>query len=313
MTEPIRILVADDHEVVRNGLRLFLELQPDFEIVGEASNGNETVAQAAALAPDVVLMDVVMPELDGIGATERLRESSPETRVLVLSSFGDEDRVLPALRAGAAGYLLKQTKPEELAGAIRAVHRGEPVLCREAAERVLTGLRERRERPEGTVTVLFTDIEGSTSLLERLGEERARQLFRAHDGIVRRVLERWDGLEVEKEGDAFMLAFSSARGAVRCATEIQRALTDDGPSEVTVRIGLNTGDVIAEEDRYFGKAVFVASRIARKAAGREILVSEVTRQLAADGGRFRDRGEHVLKGLKGRHRLFEVEWAPSAS
>lgn len=309
----IRVLIADDHAIVRNGLRLFLGLQPDLDVVGEAGDGRETVEQTEALLPDVVLMDVVMPGLDGISATEQLHERCPATRVLVLSTFDDEERVLPALRAGAAGYLLKGTSPESLVAAIRAVHRGEPVLGREATERVLAGLRGARDRPVGTVTVLFTDIEGSTSLIERLGEERARELFRAHDTIVREVLARWGGIEVEQEGDAFMLAFSSARAAIRCAAEIQGELAREGPDEIAVRIGLNTGDVIAEEDRYFGRAVFVASRVASQAAGRQILASEITRHLATDGAHFHDRGRHALRGLKGRHRLFEVEWTRSAS
>ena len=313
MTEAVRLLIVDDHAVVRQGLRLFLELQPDLEIVGEAADGREALAQALELSPDVILMDVEMPELDGIGATELLREQAPGARVLMLSSFDDERRVLPALRAGAAGYLLKNTEPDELVAAIRTVSRGEPVLGRTAVERVLTALRVGPARPEGTVTLLFTDIENSTPLLERVGEEHAREIFREHGRIIRTVAADWGGTEVEAAGDAFLLAFSSARRAVRCAAEIQRELERSGPPEIAVRIGLNTGDVIAEDDRYFGRAVFVASRIASMAVGREILVSDITRSLANDGVRFRDRGPHVLKGLKGEHRLFEVEWRPSAS
>ncbi len=313
MTEAVRLLIVDDHAVVRQGLRRFLELQPDLEIVGEAADGRAALQQALALSPDVVLMDVEMPEVDGIRATELLREQASGSRVLVLSSFDDQERVLPALRAGAAGYLMKNTEPDALAEAIRSVSRGEPVLCTSAVEKVLAGLRTPTERPEGTVTVLFTDIEDATPLLERVGEERARELFLEHGRIIRDALAVWGGTEVETAGDAFMLAFSSARRAVRCATEIQRALEREGPLEIAVRIGLNTGDVLAEDDRYFGRAVFVASRIASQAAGREILVSDVTRSLSNDGVRFRDRGSHVLKGLKGEHRLYEVEWRPSAS
>lgn len=194
-----------------------------------------------ALKPDLVLMDVVMPNVDGIRATEQLREHAPDTRVLVLSSFGDDERVLPALRAGASGYMLKGNEPEQLAAAIRAVYRGEPMLSPEAADRVLVALREQRERPEGTVTLLFTDIQGSTALLERIGEDRARRIFREHDRVVRQVLAEWRGVEVEREGDAFMLAFSSARRAVGCAAAIQQALERNGPREIAVRIGLNTG------------------------------------------------------------------------
>ena len=158
------------------------------------------------------------------------------------------------------------------------------------------------------MTVLFTDVEGSTRLLEQLGDTRARELFRTHDAVVRESVERGEGVEVEREGDAFMLAFSGARRGIECAIDIQRSLArSDLP--LRVRAGLNTGEVIAEERGYFGRAVFVASRVAGIAAGGEILVSELTRNLVeADGIRFRDRGAHALKGLRGTHLLYEVEW-----
>lgn len=308
MADEIRVLIADDHAVVRDGLRVFLDLVPDIEVVGEAENGIEAIEQAKLLNPDVVVMDVVMPDLDGIAATKTLREESPEVQVLALSSFTDDERVLPALGAGAGGFLTKGTAPAEIAEAIRRVHRGDPVLCAEATRRVLQRVYGERRRPEGTVTVLFTDIEGSTRLLEQFGDARAREVFRAHDAVVRDAVERGEGVEVEREGDAFMIAFSSARRAIECSVDVQRSLTRS-ELPLRVRAGLNTGEVIAEERGYFGRAVFLASRIADAAAGGEIFVSEITRNLVeADGIRFRERGEHALKGLKGTHRLFEVEW-----
>lgn len=312
MGDAIRVLVADDHAVVRQGLRLLLDLQPDIELVGEAADGREAVDRADELVPDVIVMDVVMPGVDGVAATRTLRRRQPHVRVLALSSFSDEDRVLPALSAGAVGFLTKEAKPEELVEAIRRVHRGEPVLCADATRRVLRRVGG-DVRPEGTVTVVFTDIEGSTQVLERLGDEGARQAFREHDRLVRETLERSGGVEVEREGDAFMLAFSGARRAALWAVDLQRALTT---SELPfrVRAGLNTGEVIAEDHGYFGRAVFVASRVARAAAGGEILVSELTRTLVGDEGvAFRDRGARKLKGLRGTHRLFEVVWSESAS
>src|SRR5205823_13565322 len=133
------------------------------------------------------------------------------------------------------------------------------------------------------------------------------QLLRAHDALVRGAVSECGGVEVEQEGDAFMLAFSGARGAVECAVAIQRALDDDG--SLRVRIGLNTGNVIVEGDRYFGRTVYVAARVAEQAAGGEILASELTRTLVADGcARFVERGEFELKGLRGQHRLYEVLW-----
>jgi DNA-binding NarL/FixJ family response regulator len=305
----VSVLIADDHEVVRHGLRTFLDLQPGIAVVGEARDGREAIERVGELDPDVVLMDIVMPELDGIGATHELRLRAPRTKVLALSSFSDDERVLPALRAGAVGYLTKDTRPDELADAIRTVDRGEPVLCTEATRRVLAQLESAKQRPQGTVTVAFTDIEGSTRLVDSLGDEGARALFRAHDQIVRAVVVDHDGVEVEKEGDSFMLAFAGVRRALACASRIQRALDSEGPKEVRVRVGLNTGDVIAEADRYFGRAVFVAARVAAQAAGGEVLVSEVTRSLAGDGDfRFLERGTCELRGLKGPHRLYELDW-----
>jgi NarL family two-component system response regulator LiaR len=133
----ISVLIADDQPVVRQGLRTFLELHDDIDVVGEAQDGEQALAQIAALAPDVVLMDLVMPVLDGIGAIERLRELGSATRVIVLTSFLDEDKVMPAVRAGAAGYLLKDAEPAELVRAIRIVDGGEALLHPAVAARVL--------------------------------------------------------------------------------------------------------------------------------------------------------------------------------
>src|SRR5688500_14753032 len=124
----VRLLVVDDHPVVRQGLRTFLETRADFEVVGEADDGESAVAEAARLQPDVILMDLVMPGVDGLEAIGRIRTADPSARILVLTSFASADQVLPALRAGAAGVLLKDAAPAEVEAAIRAVHRGEGLL-----------------------------------------------------------------------------------------------------------------------------------------------------------------------------------------
>src|SRR5947208_10658816 len=111
----IRVLIVDDHTVVREGLRAFLELQDGIHVVGEAADGEEAVAEAVRLTPDVILMDLVMPRLDGVGAMRKLQETLPAARVVVLTSFLEDERLLPAIQAGAAGYLLKNTEPAELA------------------------------------------------------------------------------------------------------------------------------------------------------------------------------------------------------
>jgi two-component system, NarL family, response regulator LiaR len=136
----IRVLIADDHAVVRQGLRTFLDLQADIDVVGEASDGEEAVAAAAQLAPDVILLDLVMPQLDGIGALRRLREAAPASRVIVLTSFGEDERLFTALRAGAAGYLLKDVEPPELVRGIRTAHAGQAALSPAVAARVVEEL-----------------------------------------------------------------------------------------------------------------------------------------------------------------------------
>jgi DNA-binding NarL/FixJ family response regulator len=137
----IRLLIADDHPVVRDGLRAMLATQPDMELVGEAATGTQAVTQARALRPDVVLMDLQMPELDGPGAIATLREQAPEVRVLVLTTYGTDADITRAVDAGATGYLLKDAPREQLFGAIRAAARGESVLSPLVATRVLGRMR----------------------------------------------------------------------------------------------------------------------------------------------------------------------------
>jgi NarL family two-component system response regulator LiaR len=140
--EPIRVLLVDDHAVVREGLRTYLDLQADLEVVGEAEDGAAAVQAAEALRPDVILMDLVMPVLDGVGAMRALRERLPGTRVIVLTSFTDEAQLLPAIQAGAAGYLLKNVQPAELHRAIHAAHAGEALLDPSVAARLVEAIAQ---------------------------------------------------------------------------------------------------------------------------------------------------------------------------
>jgi DNA-binding NarL/FixJ family response regulator len=305
VNEPLRVLIADDHPLVRDGLRAMFAAVPDVELLGEAADGEQAVEQALALKPQVIVMDLHMPGTNGVEATRRIVQASPEIGVLVLTMAEDDDSVFAAMRAGARGYLLKGAGQEEILHAIRTVAAGDAVFGAAAVQRLRQFLVGDRRRPEGTVTFVFTDVEGSTAMVDSLGDEEARRLLRRHDGLVREVVAEHDGLEVEHEGDSFMLAFPSARRAINCALAIHRALADGA---VRVRIGLNTGDVIAEEERYFGRAVFLASRVMAQAHGGQTLVSEVTKVLVGDSNdlRFDDRGEHALKGFAGMHRLYEV-------
>ena len=143
----IRVLIADDHHVVRRGLLFFLKTQKDIEVVGEAKNGLEAVKMAAELKPDIVLMDLVMPELDGIQATKSIKSEWPNIQVLMLTSFSDKDHVLPAIEAGASGYQLKDIEPDELVESIRLIMRGEHTIHPEATTQLEEGLREEKNLP----------------------------------------------------------------------------------------------------------------------------------------------------------------------
>jgi two-component system, NarL family, response regulator LiaR len=138
--ERIRVLIVDDHAVVRQGLRTFLGLLKDIEITGEAGSGAEALKAAGRVKPDVVLMDLVMPEMDGVEATRRIMAEHPGVRVIVLTSFAEEEKIFPAIRAGAAAYLLKDVKPQELAETIRAVSRGESRLHPDVTRKLMSGI-----------------------------------------------------------------------------------------------------------------------------------------------------------------------------
>jgi len=144
VTDPIRVLIVDDHAVVREGLRAFLELQDGIEVIGEAGDGREAIEEAGRLRPDVILMDLVMPRLDGVEAMRELHGRVPAARVIVLTSFPDDKRLVPALRAGAAGYLLKNVQPQELARAIRLADAGEAMIDPAVAARLVDALVEVR-------------------------------------------------------------------------------------------------------------------------------------------------------------------------
>ncbi|CAI8810752.1 Uncharacterized transcriptional regulatory protein YhcZ [Priestia megaterium] len=142
----IKILIADDHHVVRKGLVFFLQTQPDLEIVGEASNGEEALKLATSLEPHIVLMDLSMPVLDGIEATKELKKQAPHIQVMILTSFSDQDHVIPALEAGASGYQLKESDPDELVAAIRKLMNGENQLHPKVTTHLLTRLTKSSEK-----------------------------------------------------------------------------------------------------------------------------------------------------------------------
>ena len=147
MTKTIRILIADDHPVVREGLRRLIDTQPEMELVGEAADGVEAVEKALSSRPDVVLLDLVMPRKDGIEAISEIKHGNPDARILVLTSFAEDEKVFPAIKCGALGYLLKDSSPQELLDALRKAHRGEPSLHPLIALKLMRELNQRSNLP----------------------------------------------------------------------------------------------------------------------------------------------------------------------
>lgn len=154
MSDPISVLLVDDHAMVRQGVRAFLITQPDITVLGEAGSGEEAVKLSAQHIPDVILMDLIMPDMDGVEATRRVKQISPRSQVVVLTSYHEDEHIFPALKAGALSYILKDVSAEELASAVRKAAMGEAVLHPRVAARVIKELQGRRAESVNPFTEL---------------------------------------------------------------------------------------------------------------------------------------------------------------
>lgn len=159
MSDAIKVYITDDHPIVRRGIKQLLDTEADIEVVGEATNGREAIADMDKLKPNIVLMDLVMPVMDGIEAIRQIKISHPQIQILVLTSFATDDKVFPAIKAGALGYLIKDTGPEELVRAIRQVHQGQLTLHPTIAQKLLKELTLTSERPPSPDPLTDREVE----------------------------------------------------------------------------------------------------------------------------------------------------------
>ena len=170
----IGVLLVDDHTVVRQGLRMFIEMQKDMEVLGEGSNGVEAVELALRLDPDVILLDLLMPQMDGVEATRKILENNPHSRVLILTSFGEDDHIFPAIRAGAQGYLLKDILPADLVQAIRETYQGKAQLHPDVARRLMMAVSGDAPVKEPKPASLPNELQGLTDREREVLEQIAQ-------------------------------------------------------------------------------------------------------------------------------------------
>ncbi len=170
-SNPIRILIADDHAVVREGLRALIDTEPGMELLGEAADGAEAVAKERSLHPDVILLDLVMPRMGGLEAIAEIKRANSEARILVLTSFDEDEKVFQAIKSGALGYLLKDASPHELLRAIREVHRGEPSMQPSVAHKVMRELHRTSSLPPTEEPLTVREVEVLKLVAEGLSNQ----------------------------------------------------------------------------------------------------------------------------------------------
>ncbi|MBT2637756.1 MULTISPECIES: response regulator transcription factor [unclassified Bacillus (in: firmicutes)] len=203
----IKVVFVDDHEMVRIGVSSYLSAQPDIEVIGEADNGKKGVEMALELRPDIILMDLVMKEMDGIEATKQIIEQWPEAKIIIVTSFLDDEKVYPALEAGATSYMLKTSKASEIANAVRVTYSGQPVLEPEVTGKMMMKMRQKNnvelheELTEREMEVLKLIAEGKTN------QEIADELFIALKTVKTHVSNILSKLQVQDRTQAVIYAF----------------------------------------------------------------------------------------------------------
>ncbi len=214
MAEPIRIVIADDHPIVRQGLAAVLEQEEDFKVVSQAGNGLEAVAQARELRPDIILMDLQMPEMDGVEAIQKIKEEAPDIGIIILTTYDTDDYIFRGIEAGARGYLLKDSPPGEVLNAIRAVYKGESLIQPRVASRLLDRFSQLSRAPDTGDVLSPREVEVLQLMAKStVNKEIATELLIGESTVKTHIVHIFNKLGVKGRTEA--VAEASRRGIIK--------------------------------------------------------------------------------------------------